>query len=49
MVALMKCEDKRTALKAVEDVMKLNGYLDAKLDIGEKPTEIKITLEDNRE
>lgn len=49
MVGLMKCDDKRTALKATEDVMRLNGYLDAKVDIGEKPTEIKITLEDNRE
>lgn len=49
-IKLMKGKDSRTALKAAENVMKLNGLLlDTKSNEGEKTTEIHITLEDNRE
>ena len=41
---LMKCDDSRTALKAAENVMKLNGYLDTKVDVTQNPSEIVITL-----
>ena len=44
MIGLMKCPDSRTALKAAEDIMKLNGYLDAKCNISTNPEEIIITL-----
>lgn len=49
LIKLTKCEDKRTALKAIETCLKLNGYLDTKSDITEKTTEIVITLADNNE
>lgn len=49
LVKLAKCDDKRTALKAIEDILKLNGYLDTKSETTEKPTEIKITLADTNE
>lgn len=44
---LMKSQDSRTALKACENIMKLNGYLDTKVDVTQNPSEIVITLADN--
>lgn len=44
MMNLMKCPDSRTALKAAEDIMKLNGYLDTKCNVSANPEEIIITL-----
>ena len=44
---LMKCQDSRTALKACENIMKLNGYLDTKVDVTQNPSEIVITLADS--
>lgn len=49
MLNLMKCKDSRTALKACEDVLKLNGYLDTKVDISQNPSEIVITLADSND
>ena len=49
LVKLAKCDDKRTALKAIEDILKLNGYLDTKSDSAEKPQEIRITLANDDE
>lgn len=46
MIKLMKSPDSRTALKASEDIMKLNGYLDTKLDVQQNPQEVTITLID---
>lgn len=45
LVSLMRCEDSRTSLKATEDILKLNGLLDTKLDINQKTSnEIVISL-----
>lgn len=46
-IKLTKSQDSRTALKACENIMKLNGYLDTKLDVTQNPSEIVITLADN--
>lgn len=46
---LTDSKDSRTALKAAETILKLNEYLGTGENIQEKPTEIHITLEDNRE
>lgn len=45
---MMDSKDGRTAIKAVENVLKLNSYLDTKLDVTQKTSgEIVITLVDN--
>lgn len=46
-VSLANCEDKRTALKACETILKLNGMLRTDVDIDSKNQEIVITLSDN--
>lgn len=49
MINLTKTGDSRTRLKACEDILKLNGYLDTKLDISQNPSEICVTLTDMTE
>lgn len=46
-IKLTKSKDSRTALKACENIMKLNGYLDTKLDVTQNPGEITVTLVDD--
>lgn len=49
MLKLMKSEDSRSALKAAEDIMKLNGYLDTKLDVTQNPAEIVVSFTNDDE
>lgn len=50
LVSLMNCDDARSSLKATELILKLNGYLDNKLNITKNTTEnFVITLVGNEE
>lgn len=46
---MMDIKDNRTALKAVEDMLKLNDYLNTKVDISEKTTMEFVIGADNEE